>query len=110
MLGEVIAPKQAARERQRIGLGHGAAVQADLLLGVALLRPQVLPVDRHQPLAGQEPQPQEQRHGRIGQVLVQLPRGVEIRLLEHVGGIDPARHAAVHAAVGPCGGAGRGGP
>ena len=48
-----------------------------------------------QPLAGQEPEPEEERHRRVLEVLRQPPGGVEVGLLDHVGGVDPALEAAV---------------
>jgi hypothetical protein len=56
----------------------------------------VLPVQDDQPLPRQEPQPEERRHRRRGEVLGLPPVDVEERLLEHVRGVDPPLEAAVH--------------
>ena len=50
---------------------------------------QVLPVQGHQPLAGDQPQPQEDRDRRVRDILTGAPGDVEVGLLQDVGGIDP---------------------
>jgi len=52
-----------------------------------------------QPLPGKKPQPQKQRHRRLGHILLQLACRVQIGLLQHVGRIDPGRHATVQSQV-----------
>ncbi len=48
-----------------------------------------MPVQRDQLLAGEEPEPQEERHRRIAQVLGQSNRCFQIRFLDDVRGVDP---------------------
>ena len=50
-----------------------------------------------QPLAHDQPQPEEGRQLRAPEVAVQAGRGVEERVLEHVGGVEPALEPRVHA-------------
>ena len=50
-----------------------------------------------QPLAHDQPQPQEGRQLRALEVTVQPGGDVEERVLEHVGGVDPALKARIHA-------------
>ena len=50
-----------------------------------------------QPLAGQKPQPEEERHRRVLPVLGQAVAGLEHRLLDDVRGIDPPLEPAVQA-------------
>ena len=50
-----------------------------------------------QPLAHDQPQPEERRQLRPLEVAVQAGRGVEERVLEHVGGVDPALEPCIHA-------------
>jgi hypothetical protein len=49
----------------------------------------VLPVQGHQPLAGDQPQPQEDRDRGVRDILTGAPSDVEVGLLQDVGGIDP---------------------
>jgi hypothetical protein len=56
------AAEQLGRQRRGAGLRQGAAVQRHLAAGVAHRRPQVLPVEAHEALAGQQAQPEEERH------------------------------------------------
>ena len=79
------------------GLGQAVAVERDLLAGVAHLRAQVAPVADRQPLAHDQPQPEERRQLRALEVAVQAGGGVEERVLEHVGGVDPALEPRIHA-------------
>jgi hypothetical protein len=48
-----------------------------------------------QPLAREEPQPQEERQRRVGGVFLEAPRHVEAGVLEHVGRVEPALQPAV---------------
>ena len=44
-----------------------------------------------EPLGGEEAQPQEQGHrGRVAGIVVEPPGGIEVGLLDHVGGVDAA--------------------
>ncbi len=52
-------------------------------------------MDSRQPLAGQEPEPEEDRHGLGPRVVPELTRQVEIRLLEHVVRVDPSQELPV---------------
>ena len=83
-------------QRHRAGLGKGPAVQRDLHAGVASLGAQVKPVQVGQLLAGDQPEPEVERHRlRIAGVVRQPLPGLEIGVLEDVVGIDPTREAAV---------------
>ena len=53
-------------------------------------------MDVGQPLAGDQPEPEVERHRRgVAGVVGDPLADVEIRVLEHVGRIDPAREPAV---------------
>ena len=52
-----------------------------------------------QPLADDQPQPQEQRQLRVGQVVGELGDGVHERVLEDVGRVDPALEPAVEPGI-----------
>ena len=88
-LGEVVPAQELGRQRGGGRLGHGAAIQRDLPARVARLGPQVAAVLLQQPLAGEEPQPEEERHRRVVEVLRQPADRIEHRLLDDVGGVDP---------------------
>ena len=90
-----VAAQQLGRQRDRAGLRQGPLVQRDLAAGIPHGRAQVLAMDPHHPLTGHQPQPEEERHLALGQVVRQLLGDVEIRLLEHVGGIDPPLQPAI---------------
>ena len=51
----------------------------------------------HQPLAGQEPEPEEERHRGVLVVFRQPPGRVEARLLDDVGRVDPPLQPPVEA-------------
>ena len=70
-------------------------VEGDFPAGVAHGGIEVLPMDPHQALAGEQPQPEEKRQLRIGRVLRQTLGVIQVRLLKHIGGIEPALQAAV---------------
>jgi hypothetical protein len=71
-------------------------MQRDFLAGVAHLGAQVVAMDVGQPLAGDQPEPEVEGHRRrVPGVLGDPLADDEIRLLEHIGGIDPAREPAV---------------
>jgi hypothetical protein len=77
------------RQRRGTGLGQCAAVKTDLAAGIAGGGTQVLAVLVHQPLAGQEPEPEEERHRGV-LVVVRQPSGrIEARLLKDVGWVEP---------------------
>jgi hypothetical protein len=65
--------------------------------GVAHVGAQVVAVQEQQPLACQEAQPQVGRHRWVGGVLRGSLGDVQVRLLEHVGRVEPALQAAVQA-------------
>ena len=90
-----VMAQQLGRQRDRAGLRQRPLVQRDLATGIPHRRAQMLAMDPHQPLPGHQPQPEEERHLALGQVMRQLLGDVEIRLLEHVGGIDPPLEPAV---------------
>ena len=46
-------------------------------------------------LTDQEPEPEEERHVGLSRVVGQPPGGIEVRLLEDVGGIDPPLEASI---------------
>ena len=50
-----------------------------------------------QPLAGDVPQPEEERHRRILAILGQPPAGLQHRVLDDVRGVDPPLEPAVEA-------------
>jgi hypothetical protein len=54
-------------------------------------------VQDQQPLAGEETQPQEERHRWLAHVLRQSSPGFQVRLLENVGGVDPPLQPLVEA-------------
>ena len=97
--GRLAGAGVAAQELRRQGgggrRGQGAAVERDLAGDVAHLGAEVLAVHPHEPLAGEEPQPEEERHVRLPGVLGQPGGGVDVGLLDDIGGIDPALQAAV---------------
>ena len=62
-----------------------------------------------QPLAHHQPQPEEGRQLRAPEVAVHTRRGVQERVLEHVGGVDPALEPRSPSAARPCGAADPGG-
>ena len=71
-------------------------MERDLHAGVAGLGAQVEPVQVGQLLAGDQPEPEVERHRlRVAGVVGQPLAGLEIGVLEDVVGIDPAREAAV---------------
>ena len=56
------------------------------------------PMLRLEGLGGEISQPEEQRHRRpLADVLGQAASGLEVRVLDHVGGINPSLEPAVHA-------------
>ena len=67
--------------------------------GVPGLGPEVVAVRLGQPLADDQPQPQEQRQPRVGQVRRELGDGVHQSVLEDVGRVDPSADPAVQAGV-----------
>ena len=95
LAGRSVMAEQLGRQRDRAGLRQRPFVQRDLAAGIPHRRPEVLAMDPHQPLPGHQPQPEEERHLALGQVSGQLLGDVEIRLLEHVGGVDPPLEPAV---------------
>ena len=96
-LGEVRPAQKLGRQRGRARLGQGAAIEADLAAGVAGRGPQVLPVLVQQPLAGQEPEPEEERHRRVLAVLRQPAGRIEARLLDDIRRVDAPLQPAVEA-------------
>ena len=71
-------------------------MERDFLAGVAHLGAEVVAMDVGEPLAGDQPQPEVERHRRrVAGVLGEPPADVEIRVLEHVRGVDPAREPAI---------------
>ena len=52
-----------------------------------------------QPLAHDQPQPQKRRELRVPQVIVQPLGGIQIRLLEHVRGVEPSPEPPIQAQV-----------
>jgi len=52
-----------------------------------------------QTVAGHVPQPELERHGGVREILPQPSVGLEEHILNDVAGIDPALHAAIHAAI-----------
>ena len=95
-LALVILPRSWAASETELGLGERPAMERDLLAGVAHLGAQVVAMDVGQPLAGDQPEPEVERHGRgVAGVLGEPLADVEIGLLEDVGRIDPAGEPAV---------------
>jgi len=56
----------------------------------------MMPVQGHQLLAGEEPEPQKERHRWITQVLGQSRRGFQIGLLDNVRRVDPPLQPSIH--------------
>ena len=81
-------------------------VERDLQPRVPHPGAQVLAMQRRQPPADVQPQPEQRGELRVGQVGVEVAGDVEERLLEDVRGVEPAC-AARRCAAPPCGGAGR---
>ena len=52
-----------------------------------------------EPLADDQPQPQEWRELRVLQVIVQPPRGIQIRFLNYVRRVEPSPEPPVQAQV-----------
>jgi hypothetical protein len=67
----------------------------DLPPGVALGRAQVAAVDLHQPLDGDQPDPEEDRHRPVAGVVGQPIGRVEVRFLEDIGRVDAPPEPAV---------------
>ena len=59
----------------------------------------VLAVDPQQPLAGHQPEPEEEGHRRLAVEVWQLLGEVDVRLLEHVRRVHPALETPVHPEV-----------
>jgi hypothetical protein len=76
------------RQRQEVGIFPAHAA----LLGV-----QVAPVQLDEPVPGQLPQPGVEGERPTAEVVGQFLGGVGQGFLDHVGGIDPRHHTAVHA-------------
>ena len=77
-------------------------MERDLHPGIAHLGAEVVAMDVGQPLAGDQPEPQVERHRRrVAGVLGEPPADVEIRVLEHVGRIDPAGEPAIQPQANP---------
>ena len=91
--------QELGRQGDGVGQRQHAAVQGDLAVGVAELGPQVAPVDLRQLQGGQLPQPEEERQDRFPDVLLQPAGGVEVRLLDDVRVVDPARQPAAEPQV-----------
>ena len=92
-----VPAQELGRQRRRGRLGHGAAVQRDLPPRVAALRTQVAAMLLQQPLAGDVPQPEEERHLRVLAIFGQAAAGFQHRVLDDVRGVDPPLEAAVEA-------------
>ncbi len=54
-------------------------------------------MDHRQPIADDQPEPEEHRHLGIAQIALDPARQVEESVLEHVGGVDPTLEPRVHA-------------
>jgi hypothetical protein len=65
-------------------------VQRNLKSGIASLGTQVATVHRRQPLARDETQPEKRRQARVSGILCGALKDLELGLLEHVGGVNPA--------------------
>jgi hypothetical protein len=91
------AGEEVLRQRRRRGLRQGAAVERNLLAGVAHLRPKVLAVQVNQPLPGQGSQPDVDRYRGRRDVLREAAGHVEKGFLKDVGGVEPPAHAPVEA-------------
>jgi hypothetical protein len=90
-LGQVA--QQPRRQGRAGGLGQGAVIEPDLPARVP--RPQVAAVQERQALADDEPQPEEEGEVGFAAVLRQAGHGLDVGVLDHVGGIDPALEPAV---------------
>ena len=98
--GVVSVPRSCAASETESACGQAAAVERDLAAGVAHLGAEVAAVDLGQLLAGQEPQPEEERQLPARAAYSgEPPGGLEVSLLEHVGVVDPARQPAVEPQV-----------
>ena len=84
--GEVT--KELRREGDAGRFWHAAAVNRHLQLGAALLGVEVLPVNLREALAGDEPQPEEERQIALLRELGQLTRELDEGVLKHVGRVD----------------------
>ena len=67
------------------------------MAGVPHVNFQVMPVQRLERLAGQEAEPEERRHGRLGEVLGGPAGHLEIGVLEHVGRVDAPAQPSIEA-------------
>jgi len=76
--GDTISPDLDG-QAGRAGFRHGAVVQRNLPAGVAGLGAEVPASQGQELLAGEEAQPQEERHPRIAQVLGQALGGLQER-------------------------------
>jgi len=95
LAGRGIAAQQLGRQRNGAGLRQRSFIQRDLAADIPHRRPQVLAMNPHQPLPGHQPQPEEERHFALAQVVRELGSDVEIGFLEHVRGINPPLKPAV---------------
>jgi hypothetical protein len=64
------------------------APERHFLAGVPHVDFQVMAVQRLERLAGHEAEPEERRHGRLGEVFRRPTGDLEIGVLEHVGQVD----------------------
>jgi hypothetical protein len=97
LAGPGVVPQQVGGQGGGRGLGQATAVQRHLAAGVAHPRAQVMPVQPQQLLPGEEAQPEEERHRPLGQVLGQAVGGLQVGILDDVGGVDAALQPAVQA-------------
>ena len=89
--------QQHLGQRGRVRLGRGAVAERHFLAGVPHVDFQVMPVQRLERLAGQEAEPEERRHGRLGEVFPGPAGHLEIGVLEHVGRVDAPLQPPVEA-------------
>ena len=96
LLGDLTRASEQA-VRQEIKAQLEAALDRHLAPGVAPLGAQVMAMELAHLVAGDAPQPEEEGDLRPVQVRSQVPPGLEVSLLEDVGGIDPPPQPGIEA-------------
>ena len=89
--------QQHLGQRGRVRLGRRAVAQRHFLAGVPHVDFQVMAVQGLERLAGQEAEPEERGHVRLGEVFPRPTGDLEIGVLEHVGRVDAPLQPPVEA-------------
>ncbi|NLS95588.1 MAG: hypothetical protein GXX96_25935 [Planctomycetaceae bacterium] len=82
-------PDEIRGQRRGRAEARPGAVDRDLLPGVAHLGAEMVAVDIDQSLHGHLPQPNEEGHLGLFQIVPQTLPGVQVGFLQHIGGVGP---------------------